>query len=73
MADTPLPDGRASVPGVIALLANPGTSYWLKDALVTALKRDPFDAERDALTLAAVLSQHLDALIARHFPDRAGT
>ena len=56
---------------VIALIADPATSYWLRDALVSALERDPFDAERDALTLANVLTRNLDALIARHFPDRA--
>lgn len=57
---------------VIALLANPGTSYWLKNALVSALDRDPFDAERDALALATILTRNLDALVARHFLDRAG-
>lgn len=56
---------------VFALLANPATSYWLKDALVSALERDPFDAERDALVLATILTRNLDALVARHFPDRS--
>ncbi len=58
---------------IIALLANPATSYWLKGALVGALERDPFDAERDALALATILTRNLDALVARHFLDRAGT
>lgn len=57
---------------VIALLANPATSYWLRDALASALERDPFDAERDALALASILTRNLDALVARHFLDRAG-
>ncbi|NNM78047.1 hypothetical protein HJG53_14160 [Sphingomonas sp. ID1715] len=58
---------------VIALLANPATSYWLRDALVSALDRDPFDAERDALALSTILTRNLDALVARHFLDRAET
>lgn len=58
---------------VIAVLANPATSYWLRDALLSALDRDPFDAERDALALATILTRNLDALVARHFLDRAGT
>lgn len=58
---------------VIALLANPATSYWLKNALVSALERDPFDAERDAMILATILTRNLDALVARHFPDRVRT
>ena len=53
---------------VLALIANPATSYWLRDALVSACARDPFDAERDAMTLAALLTRRLDAIVARHFP-----
>jgi hypothetical protein len=53
---------------VIAIIADPATSYWLRDALVSACGRDPFDAERDAMTLAALLTRRLDAIVARHFP-----
>ena len=55
---------------VIAIIANPATSYWLRDAIVSACARDPFDAERDAITLAALLTRRLDAIVARHFPSR---
>ena len=55
---------------VIAIIADPATSYWLRDAIVSACTRDPFDAERDALTLAALLTRRLDAIVARHFPSR---
>ncbi|TVV73646.1 hypothetical protein [Sphingomonas solaris] len=55
---------------VIAIIADPATSYWLRDAIVSACARDPFDAERDAMTLAALLTRRLDAIVARHFPSR---
>lgn len=55
---------------VIAIIANPATSYWLRDAIVSACARDPFDAERDAITLAALLTRRLGAIVARHFPSR---
>ncbi len=69
MADLRPADGQGDSFELFALLANPATSYWLKHALVSAMERDPFDAERDALVLAAVLTKNLDALVARHFPD----
>ncbi|WP_156680477.1 hypothetical protein [Sphingomonas profundi] len=53
---------------MITILAHPATSYWLRDAIVSAIERDPFDAERDALVLAELLGRRLDALVARHFP-----
>ncbi|WP_197277157.1 hypothetical protein [Sphingomonas profundi] len=53
---------------MIGILADPATSYWLRDAIVSAIERDPFDAERDALVLAGLLTKRLDALVARHFP-----
>jgi hypothetical protein len=66
-----MPDPHQQQPGdvaeVIAVIANPATSYWLRDALVTACARDPFDAERDAIALAALLTKRLDAIVARHF------
>ena len=72
MADPhPVTDAPDHVFEVCALLANPATSYWLKNALVSALARDPFDAERDALVLATLLTRNLDAIVARHFPNPA--
>ena len=55
---------------VVALITNPATSTWLLDALATAFERDPFDAERDALTLATILTRRVDALVDRHFATR---
>jgi hypothetical protein len=52
---------------VWAVMADPAASYWLKQALASALDRDVFDAERDALVLAGLLTKRLDALVERHF------
>jgi hypothetical protein len=42
-----------------AILADPASSDWLKEALQTALERDPVDALHDALALAEVLERRL--------------
>lgn len=57
-------DGTAEI---IALVADPSTSYWLRHAVTTALDRDPFDAERDALMLASLLTRRVESIVARHF------
>lgn len=38
------------------VLSNPCASYWLKDALRSAMRRDPVDAAGDAGLLADVLA-----------------
>jgi hypothetical protein len=38
------------------ILTDPATSYWLKNALKAALKRDPVDVANDAEHLASLLS-----------------
>jgi hypothetical protein len=66
-----VPDRRPSDVGEIAaVMADPAASYWLKQALASALDRDVFDAERDALVLAGLLTRRLDAIVARHFESR---
>jgi hypothetical protein len=42
------------------ILSGPGTSHWLKDALTSALDRDPVDAVNDAELLAMVLGHRAD-------------
>lgn len=42
---------------------DPSTSYWLRDALKAALKRDPMDACEDAETLARLLGKLLDEVL----------
>ncbi len=46
---------------ILAALADPSTSYWLRDALKSALLRDPVDALRDAEELAALLQDRLES------------
>jgi hypothetical protein len=41
-----------------------GISVWLRDALLSALERDPVEAAADAGLLAAVLDQRLRAKVA---------
>lgn len=41
---------------VAMVLADPAVSYWLKDALRGALRRDPVDAYRDARLLVELLA-----------------
>jgi hypothetical protein len=45
------------------LLADPATSYWLRDALRSALLRDPADAALDALILHDVLVARFDQVL----------
>ena len=40
-------------------------SYWLKDALRSALQRDCVDAARDAELLSKLLSTHCDKALGR--------
>jgi len=47
---------KNDLPSVNELLAAPDVSFWLKDALRSAIKRDPIDAANDAELLAAVLA-----------------
>ena len=39
------------------VLSEPSTSYWLRDALRSALVRDPVDAANDAVVLARLLDE----------------
>ena len=52
---------------IIAVMVDPSASYWLKQSLASALDRDAFDAERDAIVLARLLTQRLDGIVERHF------
>ncbi|WP_175983218.1 hypothetical protein [Caballeronia zhejiangensis] len=40
-----------------------GTSQWLREALVSALRRDCVDASRDAQTLAVLLGRRCDVIV----------
>jgi hypothetical protein len=45
---------------ILITLADPSTTYWLRDALKSALSRDPVDALRDAEELASLLQDRLE-------------
>ena len=49
--------------GVAEILGDPAASFWIKQALKTALARDPVDAANDADVLAEVLSQRCSRLL----------
>lgn len=44
------------------ILSGPGTSHWLKNALTTALDRDPVDAVNDAELLTLILVHRVDKI-----------
>jgi len=50
---------------IAEVLADPAASFWLKNALRSALLRDPVDAANDAETLARLLSQRCEAILWR--------
>lgn len=52
-----------STPSPQQLFENPCASFWLKQALATALQRDPVDAVNDAEALAEVLRARADAVL----------
>lgn len=45
-----------------AILREPGTSQWMKDALSSALDRDPVDAVNDAELLAIALRHRAEVI-----------
>lgn len=45
-------------PTIQEVLSDPAASYWLKNALTSALSRDCIDAAADADLLSALLTEH---------------
>jgi hypothetical protein len=54
---------QPEVPTVEDLLRDPSTSFWLRNALTSALLRDPVDAANDAEILARVLDRQCQLLL----------
>jgi hypothetical protein len=50
-------DEQPKLPTVEELLSDPSTSFWLRNALTSALLRDPVDAANDAEILARLLDE----------------
>lgn len=46
-----------------AIINDPAVSYWLKQALEGALRRDPVDAANDAEVLAGLLMERADQFL----------
>ena len=51
------------------ILADPGLSNWLKDAIKTAYERDPVDALHDVQRLLKMLGERYTQIVNR---DRTG-
>jgi hypothetical protein len=52
-----------TLPTIPEVLADPCTSYWLKDALRSAMRRDIVDALNDADFLADQLTARLESAL----------
>lgn len=50
-------------PTIEGVLADPAASFWLKNALRSALRRDPVDAANDAEVLAKLLDERCRKLL----------
>lgn len=50
---------------ILAVLNEPSTSDWLKNAVKSAFNRDPVDAANDAEFLADLLREHLQEMETR--------
>jgi hypothetical protein len=55
------------------VLADPSTSYWLRDALTAAMKRDPVDAFKDATALLELVRARADSTLHAALRDIGGT
>ena len=53
------------------LLKDPALSHWLRDAMLSALERDPVDAANDAGLLALVLDRRAGEIAARALVELA--
>jgi hypothetical protein len=57
-------DGRqAGLPEIERVLRDPAASFWLKNALRSALERDPVDAANDAEVLAQLLDRRCRSIL----------
>ena len=52
-----------------AICADPSLSFWFREALTSALKRDPVDAAHDAGLLALVLDRRASEVLATGLAD----
>jgi hypothetical protein len=62
LSDNHRPD-ESEVPSAETVLNDPAASGWIRDALRTALDRDPVDAANDAEVLARVLDARCRSIL----------
>ena len=53
----------SNLPSIEQILHNQGTSFWLRDAIESSLKRDPVDAAQDAELLSSLLARRCDEIL----------
>jgi hypothetical protein len=56
-------EAERDVPTVEAVLQDPAASFWLRNALFSALARDPVDAANDAELLARILDARCQSVL----------
>ena len=56
---------RANAMTIEKILADPSTSYWLRDALSSAFYRDPVDVQNDVEVLREVFANKVNELLGR--------
>lgn len=57
-------DGRqGGLPEIQQVLLDPAASFWLKNALRSALERDPVDAANDAEVFAQLLDRRCRSML----------
>jgi hypothetical protein len=56
----------------LTVTEDPATSYWLKNALIEAINRDPVDAAQDAEVLSRILKLRAAAAVQKE-PEMSGT
>lgn len=55
--------GEPPLPSIEEILADPSASFWLRNALLAALSRDPVDAANDAEVLARLLDRRCREIV----------
>lgn len=54
------------LPSIEEVLVSPHTSSWVKQALVSAMQRDPVDAANDGELVAAILARRCSDCLKDH-------
>ena len=62
-----LGNGGPPLPTTDEVLADTAASYWMKQALSSALLRDPVDAANDAEVLARLLDKRCRDAVGQHY------